>query len=209
MGRIQEVACLIRSGFSPRQIQMELQISFSSVRQYLISSIGAGLIQGYEVIFSIAAEEREAIEDTIQTTKSTYWFDVYKQAQVDGHELDHDVLKFYLFLRDDLVLMKDMYSFISKIEVTLHRAIKYVLVDHYGPEYWWRNGVSMTIRKSCALLMEEDVEPGRELYCYTNFIQLKEILDNKWPLFAQYLPNSVTVQKLVGFECNGKLHARW
>ncbi len=51
------------------------------------------------------------------------------------------------------------------------------------------------IRKDCAELKEEDPEPGHEIYCYTHFIHLREILDKQWPLFSHYLPNSAIEDK--------------
>ncbi len=118
MARIHDVACLIKSGYSPGEIERELQIGFGSVKQYLFSSIGAGLIQGSEVIFSIPADVRGIIEATIQETNSTYRYDIYKQAKANGHTLAQDELRLYLDFRKDLILMKDMYGYISNIEVT-------------------------------------------------------------------------------------------
>jgi hypothetical protein len=195
MARIHDVARLIKSGYSPGEIERELQISFGSVKQYLFSSIGAGLIQGSEVIFSIPVDVRGIIEATIQETNSTNWFGVFKKAQANGHALDPDVLKLYLGFRNEMALMKDMYWYISNIEVVLHRAIKSVLVAKYGPELWWHDGIPLPIRTFCVSLKEQDTEFQHESYCYTTFIHLQEILDKKWPLFSTYLPNSAIKDK--------------
>jgi hypothetical protein len=188
MSRIDEVASLICQDHSLLEIQQELVVSMSSVGQYLNSAIGAGLIKGSDVIFSIPPHERELIETIIQATNSTTWYDIIKYVKTNGYSLDSDILKIYLKFRNERVQMKDMYEYISIIELTLHQAIKAVLLGNYGPEGWWRQGIPMTIRKVCAELMEEDSEPAKEPYCYTNFIHLQEILDKQWVLFSSYLP---------------------
>ncbi len=102
MARIKEVASLVREGYSPSEIPQKLDppVSMSSVKQYINSAIGAGLIKGSDVIFTIPPEDRELIEATIQATNSTYWFDLYKQARATGHSLDADNLKIYLKFSD-------------------------------------------------------------------------------------------------------------
>jgi len=195
MGRPRQVAELIVQGRSPRQIADELRISYGSVKQYMYTAIGAGLIRRSDALFSIPAEEREAFEQLIGETKSLNRASLQWRAWDRGQALNANHLGTYLELRDVRVSRGDMYEFLSDVEVTLHDAIKGVLLAAYGDPGWWRKGVPQSVRVECARLLEEDVEPALEPYCYTTFIHLRDILDKQWALFARCLPSKATRDK--------------
>jgi DNA-binding Lrp family transcriptional regulator len=206
MSRINQVTSFIQGGYTPSQIRDALDISMSSVVQYMNTAIGAGLIKGYEILFSISALERNLIEEIINATNSTNWFDVCEQSRIIGFSLDPDIVKLYLKFRGECVSMKDMYDYISGIENTLHDAIKAVLIAKYGLEDWWRQGIPTSIRKTCVSLLEEDPEPAREAYSYTTFIHLQEILDKQWSLFAGYLPKPIAKDRKKFLDSFSKLN---
>jgi hypothetical protein len=83
---------------------------------------------------------------------------------------------------------EEPYHLVKWIEETVHTLIRDVLVSEYGmeEEAWWRQGVSIEIRKTCAARREEDAKP-QDIYAYVDLIDLKEILDKRWKLFEPRL----------------------
>ena len=197
MARKHEAASLLRAGYSPREIASEMEITISSVMQYLYTQIGEGAIRRSDIVFSISADTRDLIEALIRELDTTYWYKIYGAVEKRGHALDRDDLKVYLALRDARISMGDMYEFISEIEITLHQSIKRILVSKYGPgeNGWWRQGIPLPIRKVCVVTREGDPEPAEEPYSYTTFVHLRDVLDKQWGLFSQILPKAVVTNK--------------
>ena len=187
MARKNEAEELLRSGNSPSEIARRMGISVASVRQYLYTQVGEGRIRRSDIVFSIPAEKRRAIEDVIDQKKTTNLVTVAIALEREGFDVDRTELKMYLDLRDSRVSLGDMYEYIREIEVTLHDMVKEVLVAEYG-EGWWRTGISESIRKDCASRREGDTEPVREPYCYTTFINLSTIIQKQWNIFSSVLP---------------------
>jgi hypothetical protein len=195
MGRPREVADMLLAGQCPRDIAYALGISYASVKQYLWTAIGAGFIRRSDVLFSIPSQEREVFEQLIAETDSPDLSDIWRRGSDRLRRVNQDHLRTYLELRDVRVCMGDMYEFLSSVEVTLHKAIRAVLLAEYGDPDWWRKGVPERVRVECAQLLEQDAEAAPEPYCYTTFIHLRDILDKQWALFSQRLPASVAQDK--------------
>lgn len=74
---------------------------------------------------------------------------------------------------------------LQEFERSLHGYVRRRLEREFGAdgEAWWVQGVPLSIRKRCAEEREASAE-REELYAYTYLIDLKEIMDKKWALFA-------------------------
>lgn len=192
----EEVISLFKQGCSPKEITQKIdRISFKRVMDYLFIQAGEGNIRMSDIWFSINHNIRETIE---KARSESYEISVEGLLEyMNIYELHKDEFLLYKKLEKARVAHGDMYELISEIELLLHRAIKKILIKTFGPAEteWWQKGVPINIRKQCAVRKEEDDEPARELFCYITFIDLKEILDKKWPIFKNLLPKNIENDK--------------
>jgi predicted transcriptional regulator len=198
MARRHEAVTLLRKGYSPIKIANRMNITISSVIQYLYQQVGEGAIKRSDIVFGIDKNLRKMVESIISERDTRYWYDIFKTARIKYKlNLNPDELKLYLSLRDARVSLGDMYEIISDIELLLHKGIKQTLINEYGSHEngWWRQGVLESIRKTCVMLRESDPEPAKEPFCYTNFIDLSSIIDKRWGLFTNVLPKNVVKNK--------------
>jgi hypothetical protein len=179
MGRVKEVAELVRQRVAPAQIARQLGISDSSVASYLHRAIGEGHIRRSDIAFSIP----EATEAAVASCLRNGQLDKTKLAELvragDVEWFDIQMLPKY---GGPSVALGDMYEALREFEMTLHSKIRSILEAKYGPGEggWWRQGIPERIRTSCVTQKEKDPEPADDPYCYTTFIDLKEILDQQW-----------------------------
>jgi hypothetical protein len=195
MARKHEAVEWVKKGYPPSKIAEQMGVTVSTVMSYLYNQVGEGRIRRSDILFSIDQNTRDTIEHLISEIGTSYWFDIYRAIERSGRQIDRDDLQIYLALRDARIALGDMYEIIRDIEVTLHSAIKNILVSEYGPDDWWRKGIPENIRAECAASLEKDHEPSNEPYCYTNFIHLKEILDKQWRVFSKALPKELSSDK--------------
>jgi predicted transcriptional regulator len=192
MGRADQAAELLKEGNSPGKIAQEMGISLGTVIQYLYLKVGEGKIRRSDIVFSIEEEVRNKIESIIsqhQQNPIPYYI-IYNMLTKEGEIINKDDVKIYCELRDARVSLGDMYEDIRDIETQLHSKIKKIFIEEFGVENWWKDGVPVEIRSSAAGSRERDKEPI-DKYCYTNFIDLKKILDAKWVIFSKFLPKDV------------------
>lgn len=197
MGRPDEAVNHLQQGMTLSEVAHAMGISLKSVAGYLFKKVGEGAIRRSDMLFAIPKETRDLIEDCLITSEKKSCLDVYYAARKQGRELDRDEINIYMTLRDARISMGDMYEFITEIEMKYHRMIKSILQNEYGDHEkgWWRKGVPDPVRKACALAREEDREPVDEIYCYTTFIQLKDIFEKNWKIFSKKLPQIAPNEK--------------
>lgn len=198
MAKKHRAAELLKENYSIPEIAAELSISISTVVQYLYSQVVEGAIKRSDILFSISAEERQAMENAIQQAGTdTDFYAVGKALSAADHRMSQEMIRIYLNLRSSRVSMGDMYELISEIETTLHDFVKKELINEFGSgeDGWWRQGIPSKIRALCAASREEDPEPAEEPYCYTNFIHLQEIIDKHWAIFSRILPSDIVKEK--------------
>jgi hypothetical protein len=200
MARRNDAGRYLLEGLSPQQIVLRMGITLSSVRQYLCTLVGEGLLTNSDIAFSIA--ERHLIEEAIRNSAtqdvSEGPFKNVRMAQQlrttlfeQGHKIPLDLVELYLVTRD---ARPDLYALICQIEVGLHRLVKRTLEAEYGSR-WWREGIPEPTRKNCQGRREEDAAPLDEAYYYTTFIELKSIIDNNWRIFSKALPKALSANK--------------
>ena len=174
-------------------------ISLSSVRQYLCTLVGEGLLRHSDIAFNIA--ERHLIEGAICNNGISVTEGPYKQLRTaqeiyvtlskQGHKISRDLVQLYLVTRD---ARPDLYALICEIEVSLHRLVKQTLEAEYGSR-WWREEIPEPTRKNCQGRKEEDSSPLDDPYYYTTFIELESIIDNNWRVSRRLLARTLAVNK--------------
>lgn len=146
MARRHDAGRYLLEGLSPEQIELRMGISLSSVRQYLCTLVGEGVLRHSDIAFNIA--ERHLIEGAICNSGSSSGTDgPYKNLRTaqeihvtlskQGHKVSRDLVELYLVTRD---ARPDLYALICEIEVGLHRLVKQTLEAEYGSR-WWREGI--------------------------------------------------------------------
>ena len=175
MARRDDAGRYLLEGLTPQQIELRMGISFSSVRQYLCTLVGEGILQHSDIAFNIA--ERHLIEELMRNGGPSVTDGPYKSLRTaqeiqialskQGHKIQRELVELYLVTRD---ARPDLYALICEIEVGLHRVVKRTLETEYGSR-WWREGLSESTRKNCQGRKEEDSSPLDDAYYYTTFIE--------------------------------------
>jgi hypothetical protein len=195
MARKQEAAELLKNGLPPSEIARQLNTSGAAVMQYLCLMIGEGELRRSDLAFSIPPELRSAAEQAIERTGSTNFAAISRDLRKHGIRAQRLDLGVYLNYRRARVVLGDMYELVRALEVRLHQFVKQAFIAEFGEEQWWRSGVPDSIRAECAALLEKDPEPAEEPYCYTHMINMREILDKRWPILSKYMPKDLLNKK--------------
>jgi hypothetical protein len=144
---------------------------------------------------SIADQDRNYIEEAIRSkeytsefgTTSIQWM-VYRRRK---KQIPQEVISLYMLTRDP---RPDLYALICGLEIMLHKLLKCVLQSAYGDD-WWRKGIPSDVRKGCQNRREDDEDPVPDPYQYTNFIDIKAIIDKQWAIFSAALPNDLAANR--------------
>ncbi len=196
MARKDQAADLLRQGLPPSQIAQQMHISPAAVMQYLCLKIGEGELRRSDIAFSLPHDARVAIEEIIEKSEGSVTVGrlqrELRKRHVTANRIDVGV---YLHYRRARVVLGDMYELVRNVEVRLHSFIKQAFIAEFTEENWWRGGVPDNIRAECAALLEKDPEPAGEPYCYTHLINLREILDKRWPILSKFMPKQLLNQK--------------
>ncbi|MFQ5741448.1 MAG: Swt1 family HEPN domain-containing protein [Acidobacteriota bacterium] len=195
MGRPEECARLLLEGNPPSAIARQLRINYSSVIQYLYVAVGKGSLRFSDVVFSIPQETRSAIDGLIAELATDDLYMVSREADARQIDVDQNDLRTYLRLRRAII--GDLYFFVTDLEKNLHTLIEGILKREYGrgEQGWWRLGIPEKVRVDCVQRKERDVDPTDHAYCYTDFIHLKQIIEENWPLFSKHLPKDEAKDK--------------
>lgn len=193
--RRRQAATLLLGGMAPSKIAEEMKLPLGVVMNFLYNQVGQGWIRRSDILFSIDADTRRAIEDAIQRTGKDSLTAVARALKQMGVNVTRGDLRIYLKMRDARADLGDMYEFIRDIELRLHQYVRASLIAAYGPENWWRQGVPLPVREDCAVTSERDPEPANELYCYTTLMNLRFIFDREWPALSANLPGRLRGDK--------------
>jgi hypothetical protein len=193
--RRKQAANLLLRGMAPSRIAGEMKLPLGVVMNFLYNQVGQGWIRRSDILFSIDADTRRAIEEAIQRSGKDSLSSVARSLKHSGVNVNRDDLRVYLKLRDARADLGDMYEFIRDIELRLHQYVRTSLIAAYGAENWWRQGVPLPVREDCAVTSERDLEPANELYCYTTLMHLRLIFDREWPALSASLPGKLRGDK--------------
>jgi predicted transcriptional regulator len=197
MARYVDAATLVKTGNSPGQIAKLWGISCSSVAQYLYTAVGRRLISRSDIFFMIDEETAEAVESIIEQNGIRNRRELEEFLRLEPVTKRDDLAEALLYFDLREAPLADMYESLCKLERFLHRYIKIVLEEHFGPESWW-DELPLAIRKQCAEKRQEDPVPERQHeYCYTTFIDLHDIFKKHWPHLSRNFPGSVRADRNV------------
>jgi len=188
MARKDEAMKLLREGVPPSEIAQRMHISTAAVMTSLCLKIGEGELRRSDIAFSLPRETRAAIEAAIEKTGSLNAAAITRQMKRDGVTANRLDVGVYVNYRRARVVLGDMYELVRTLELRLHSFIRDAFIAEYGEENWWRSGVPDTIRAECAALREKDPEPAEDAFCYTHLINIREMLDKRWPVLSKYMP---------------------
>lgn len=187
---------LLIQGRSPAEIVHMTNVPFGVVLNQLYHQVGQGRIRRSDILFSIPAPSRQAIEQAItQAEGDTRPGKIARLLKKANVEIPREDLDVYLRLRDARVDLGDMYEMVRDIELRLHDAVRMALLSEYGEGDWWRKGVPLTVREDCAVMNERDAEPVASLYNYTTVMHLRIIIDKDWNVLQRILPSRLRADK--------------
>jgi DNA-binding MarR family transcriptional regulator len=197
MGARDEALKLLREGLSPGQIARQQNVTLRTIVGYLNELVGRGQLRRSDIFFSVPIERRRQVLSVLDEGHSRNLLAVMTRLRRRGLEVDEDDAEVVLRYGDARYALGDMYEDLQTIEVELHRLLQSSLEQEYGPGEtgWWRKGIPLKIRQTCQTRREEDDEPAPEPYCYTDLIDLKEILNQKWAVLSRVLPHSAASNK--------------
>jgi hypothetical protein len=195
MGRKDDAVRLLREGLPPSEIARQLHTSGPAVMQYLCLKVGEGELRRSDLAFSIPAELRNSVEEAIAESTDLSAGSILRELRRKGIVANRLDVGVYLNYRRARVVLGDMYELVRALEVRLHSFMKQAFIAEHGEENWWRAGVPDGIRAECAALLEKDPEPAAEPYSYTHLINLREILDKRWPVLSKYMPKELISKK--------------
>jgi hypothetical protein len=194
MHRREEAARLLLAGNPPSKISEQLRLPLGVVMNYLYNQAGLGRIRRSDILFSIDANTRHAVEKAIAEAGDAP-ARVRRALQRAGVRVSHADLAVYLKLRDSRVDLGDMYELLRDIELKLHDYVRASLIARFGEAEWWRKGVPLPVREDCAVMCERDAEPAESLYCYTTVMNLRLIFEREWPVLSRNLPGRLRGDK--------------
>lgn len=200
MGVREEVLGLLREGLSPKQIAERQGVTLATILGYLDQLVGRGDLRRSDILFSVPKNIRQTVLRVAGNIKTSTSWDVSRveaKLEEQGFEIDREDIQIVLKYGDARHALGDMYEDIRTIETYLHRLIRKSLEKEYGKgEFgWWRQGIPETTRKNCRWRREEDPEPVSDPYCYTELLDLCNILNKQWNVLSKQLPKKVASNK--------------
>lgn len=199
MGVREEVLKMLREGLSPGEIARKRQVTLKTILAYLDEMVGRGQLRRSDIFFSVSREKRHKIMEKLTDGRSQNLSAIQGRLQRSGVIVDDDDVIVVKQYGDARHALGDMYEDIRIIEIQLHQLIRHALEKEFGFDEsgWWRRGIPKEVRMKCQMRREdEDTDPARDPYCYTDLIDLKEILDKRWGILSQYLsPRAIADKK--------------
>lgn len=192
---------LLRSGLSPKEIAKRQGVRLATILGYLDQLVGRGDVRRSDILFSVQKDVRQIILSIAGNKTTSDSWDIVHVVQAklkeQGFDVDREEIDVVLKYGDARHALGDMYEDIRTIETYLHQLIRKGLEKEYGKEElgWWRRGVPETTRKNCQLRREEDPEPVADPYCYTELLDLANILNKQWNVLSKRLPKDVAQNK--------------
>lgn len=189
MARARDAEQFLRQGLYPSQIAEEMGITTATVIGYLRARVGTGSLRFSEIYFSFPEEKREQLQQMVETSTN------YDTSKLRDRALTREELKLFKELRESSTFDGDMYEHVSRAELAIHMLVRATVESRYGQDAWWREGVPLKIRKSCACRLEEDEEPCTSPYSYTHITDLSDIIKSNWNIFQRVVPEKYRPNK--------------
>jgi hypothetical protein len=183
----------LKSGATLDKIAAHMGVSFQTIVRYMRLQVAEGAVRFSDVFFGLCPKRRALLAECLERSHGIENKMYYKEAAELG--ISWDEANLFVSLKDSPVFRGDMYEYVADIELQLHDFIRNHLVLQFGDAKWWRTGVPLSVRKYAAAVREEDPDATEDLFCYTTFINLSEILDKNWALLSTPLPSTLSKDK--------------
>lgn len=197
MGVREDSLNMLREGSTPAQIAKSMGVSIKTTLGYLDQLVGRGSLRRSDIFFSIPKKVRANILKTLDEEALPEPQYISGVMNKKGLYVDPEDVMVVIEYGDARHARGDMYEDITTIETHLHGLIRSALEEEYGKgeSRWWRKGIEIGVRKACQGRREDDDEPVKDPYCYTEFIDLWKILDTQWNVLCKSLPRKVAANK--------------
>jgi len=185
-----EVEQLLLDGLSPSRISEQRKVSGDVTYRTIRELIGSERVRRSDVLYSVEKEKREAFDEAL-----LYWqskgkpfndWQIRRRLKDRGFVMGWLDVRVLWDYRGAKIVLGDMYEDIRDIELALHSFIRKALEEHHGKDEteWWAKGIPLRIRKECHARREED-ENRQEPWCYTELIDLKDVIDRGWAILSK------------------------
>jgi len=197
MGVREDTLKMLREGLSPKEITRARGVNIETTLGYLDQLVGRGDLRRSDIFFSVPKDIRNGIPASLFIGRTTTIQGVISFLRKLHINADPEDIIVVIKYGDSRHALGDMYEDMRTIETYLHQTIQETLEEKYGEELmgWWRQGIPEPIRKNCVIRQEEDSEPVSDPYCYTELLDLWQILDKQWNVLSKVLPEEITKNK--------------
>lgn len=184
MARKHEAQELLRQGNWPGKIARLMRVTDITVIQYLQLRVGEGELRLSDILYSYPAPLREALGAAADGRRGS-------MKELVNLGLSKAELALYNRIMKSNTLNGDMYQSVSEFEMMIHSLVKHTLVKQFGSDLdaWWWDGVPMSIRTTCVQRHQLDNARTASPFEYTNFIELLEVIEKRWPQFEAVVPS--------------------
>ncbi len=172
-----------------------MNVSASTVIQYLRLRVGEGALRLSDIYFAYPQEKRAVLQEGFALATTNF----LEATFLHDRGLTSDDLHLFEFLGRPRVFDGDLYEYVSQLERAFHDLVRETLETEFGEEEagWWRQGVQKEIRAKCVTRREHDDEPC-EPFAYTDLIDLSEVISNNWKLFQARVPKVFSDRRSLG-----------
>jgi len=199
LARYEEAADLLVEGNRITIIAEKMGITPSTVVQYLQRAKGEGLISNIHILFSFhditeklrrivtvdrdsLVLSRDAMAKIITDRRlASKWREQFIKEYKEP--LSEEEFSLYFSLMAPRALVFELFRSLYALEIALCQYVKERLIASYGEDLWWADGVSVEIRKQCAIKRQHDYNVYSTEYDYVTLIDLSEIIDKRWSIF--------------------------
>lgn len=196
-----------KNGVSIRRIQQKIS---EIEKNQLVSRLEAACILAYESDIPIKSIRKHFDEETIKNVRTILQSGrrepkkvIKKEVIVKSKLLRIDLDKVFREIRDPLLpsrifeeakKMAECYPIFYVFENSIRNFILSIMKRKYG-ENWWRDKVSKKIQDKVEKRIKKEKENrwhhrrGTHPIFYTDFGDLKDIINGNWDTFRRYFPN--------------------
>ena len=117
MARHEDVAALVKEGHSPAAIARGWNVPLSSIRQYIYTAVGRGLLYRSEILFTVGASLTNIVEVCAKQDGVRTRWDLQRLLRQSIPSIEQEDLDLLLFCFDlRAAPLADMYELLSTIQ---------------------------------------------------------------------------------------------
>lgn len=210
---LDEVEKLLLSGISPSQIARKRGVAEEVTLDSIHRLVGRGRLRRSAILYSVPNEVRNPVLELLAEKRKLFEkkqslimsiYQTLRKSVLNLSKLDIEVVIDY---SDARIVWGDLYEDIRDIELLLHKFVREKLEEYYGSEetQWWAKGIPKQIRMKCQERREESESSRLDPWCYTDLIDMKEIIDKQWAIISPFLSNDLKHDKKIALKRLNKI----